>query len=762
MIILVTKHHEYYNKTFNTKLYTDLLVVDITTGLKMYKDKLKGKRQVCLDVEANGLDPYIHKVVGLGIKVSNYRFIFDYECTYSHKSEILLPLKNKMVIGQNLKYDMKMLHINSRTAFNKVYDTMIAEQRLYMGTKESKGLAALTYKYCGESMAKDERMTFVGVNPETFRFTMGQLRYLVGDLDYLETIRDKQRKLIRQFSMEFLIYGIEFPLLEVVANAELEGFEVDKDLWLENVIKEEENNYNILCELDEIFRELRDSCDYERRYFIPLISTNKYNNPRAKPDIFGNINKKKVYVQEDLFGEVSATAFKTKAKVYANNINWTSPKEVQYIAGALGINLPTDYSSEVPSIGVNSFKLIKSTNYFKLGKNRLVEYLENSTLPDKERRFLELIKKLNASTTSLGTFGRAFLEKRNPITGKFHTIFRTCSANTGRFQSGGGSHEPDKYNAQNIPAQPGYRKPFSADKAKYNILTADYSGAELIVMASHAQDFKLIELSKGDMHTHMGNKMYRAVYAHRARELYNSVNGNRTAYTTFQIQTLNEKYKDYVQKSKSYEIDPSMRKGCKPMTFGSIYGMYGKKAEATMEGLHKGEGDIAIGAIKEEIPRTFKMVENASAFAKRNGYVIHNDRTNSRRWFPVLVDLNNHLLDERQNFRIIAKELSEARNTRIQGTQADFVKEATVVVNKHINKCKLVSKDKPIILSWVHDEFVIAIPHNTELAEPYRYEDAIFTDLVDMIKDLLVRVANRYLKGVEISADVKIEPTWIK
>lgn len=762
MIILVTKYKEYYEKSFNTKLYTDIRIFNEVEGLEVFRNKVRGKTRVCLDVEATGLDPHLHQVVGLGIKVSDYKFIFDYEVTKLHSVEILSLLKKKLVIGQNLKYDMKMLHNNNRVVFNKVYDTMIAEQRLFMGTKDSKSLASLTAKYCGESMAKDERITFVGVNPETFRFTIGQVRYLVGDLVYLEQIRDKQRKLIRQFSMEFLINGIEFPLLEAVANAELEGFEVDKDLWLENVTKEEEHNYQILCELDEIFRKLRDKCTYERGRFLPIISSNKFNNPRAKPDIFGNINKKKVYVQEDLFGEISATAFKTKAKVYANNINWTSPKEVQYIAGSLGIALPTDFSSEIPSIGVNSFKLIKSTNYFKLGKNRLVEYLENTTLDDDVRRFLELIKDLNASTTSLGTFGRSFLEKRNKVTGKFHTIFRTCSANTGRFQSGGGRFETDKYNAQNIPAKLGYRIPFSADKTKYNILTADYSGAELIVMASHAQDFKLIELSKGDMHTHMGNKMYRAVYGHRARNLYNTVNSNRAAYTPFQIQTLSKEYKDYVDKAKNYVIDPSMRKGCKPMTFGSIYGMYGKKAEATMEGLHKGEGDIAIGAIKEEIPRTFKMVEDASAFAKRNGYVIHNTRTNSRRWFPVLVDLNNHLLDERQNFRIIAKELSEARNTRIQGTQADFVKEATVVVNKHIKKCKLKDGAEPIILSWVHDEFVIAIPINTVLAQPYKYEDAVFTDLVDLIKDLLVRVANRYLNNVTIAADTQIEQTWVK
>lgn len=562
MIIFVTDYKDYYIKSFNLKLYNDIRVVSKEEGLEIYKNKLKGKRKVCLDVEANGLDPYVNKVVGLGIKVSNFKFVFD---TTNDYITIVSLLKNKLVIGQNLKYDMKMLHNNGKVMFSKIYDTLIAEQRLFMGTKDSKALDALIGKYCNKIILKDVRNSFIGVNPDTFRFSISQLRYLVGDLEYLEEIRNKQRKFIKQFSMEFLINGIEFPLLEAVANAELEGFEVDSELWIKNVQAEEEHNFEILCKLDNIFNKIKETSNYNNGYFKSIVSSNRFKNKREKPDILGNLNKKKLFMQQDLFGEMSTLSTKVKGKVYENNIKWTSPKEIQLIAGALGIALPTEYGSEIPSIGANSFKLLKPISTFKLGKGRLVEYLEDASIPLLERELLETIRDLNASTTNLGTFGRAFLEKRNPVTKKFHTIFRTCSANTGRFQSGGGVKESDKYNAQNIPAKLEYRIPFSANKEHYNILTADYSGAELIVMASHAQDFRLIELSKGDMHTHMGNKMYRAIYGHRAWNLYNSA--KQGTYSSTKLAEMNKVYKEYVDKAKNYTIAKEERKGCKPMTF---------------------------------------------------------------------------------------------------------------------------------------------------------------------------------------------------
>ena len=110
---------------------------------------------------------------------------------------------------------------------------------------------------------------------------------------------------------------------------------------------------------------------------------------------------------------------------------------------------------------------------------------------------------------------------------------------------------------------------------------------------------------------------------------------------------------------------------------GVVYGLFAKKAGKTLN-ISTEEGQIVINTIKREIPKTIKMVENQSAFAEKYGYVIHNNRTNSRRWFPILIKQIKKEVDKDTHFIEISEALSAARNSTIQGTQADFVKEASV------------------------------------------------------------------------------------
>lgn len=761
MIYFITEHYKEYQSKIDTVIHPDIRVISPSLGIGIFTDKVKGKKKVCLDVETNGLDPYSNDVLLTGIKVSNTVYIIDSTINIDNYIDLI---KDRLIIGQNLKFDIKMLHKNGEVQLRKLYDTMVAEQRIFMGMSQSNSLAEIVQRYLNIFLPKEDQTSFIGKSKESFRASVGQLKYLERDLIYLEAVRAKQIKFIKQYSMEFLLYGIEFPLISIVANAELEGFVLDTNSWLETVKLEEQNNYKILCELDEIFKELREFANtYGGTSFLNQLQGGKYDNKRNFPTLIDHIDSKKNFKMLDLFGNITVVDKRktSKAVLYPNNINWSSPKEIQTIAGMLGMNLPMEKGYEVPRLNPVSGALVYPTNTFKLGKDRLHGYLEEENLSELEVKFFKKYIEFNASSTNLQVFGRNFIEKVSPVTGRIHTTFRTATANTGRMQSGGGKREPDKFNAQNIPALENYRIPFSADKEHYDILTADYTGAELIVMASHAQDFKLIEISKGDMHTYMGNRMWRRVFRYRAKDKYDEAKELKFSIDRADYLKIVQDYKALVKKAVHYEIDPSERKGCKPMTFGTIYGMYGAKAEKTMK-LHKGEGNEAIAAIKEEIPKTFAMVEAASAFAKANGYIIHNSRTNSRRWFPVLIDRLKGVIEEKANFGFISKAMSEARNTRIQGTQADFVKEASVVLDKVYNRVKLTHEYRPKILSWVHDEFVIKLPINKELAEPYYYEGKEYTNLVDLTMDILVLVANRYLNNITISCDYKIEKTWIK
>lgn len=197
--------------------------------------------------------------------------------------------------------------------------------------------------------------------------------------------------------------------------------------------------------------------------------------------------------------------------------------------------------------------------------------------------------------------------------------------------------------------------------------------------------------------------------------------------------------------------------------------MYAKKAGASLNVI-KEEGQIVIDTIKAELPATFRMVEQASQNAKKFGYVIINDRTNSRAWFPNLIKLLKGQITEKDNFMIISEEMSAARNIRIQGTQADFVKEATVVLKKYFVKNNLNVQ----ILSWIHDELVFRIPKNldgvSDKWKAHKENVSLYSPLtgnthdnvVSVIKEIMEEVANRYLVNVKIKVDVNVEPYWTK
>ena len=82
------------------------------------------------------------------------------------------------------------------------------------------------------------------------------------------------------------------------------------------------------------------------------------------------------------------------------------------------------------------------------------------------------------------------------------------------------------------------------------------------------------------------------------------------------------------------------------------------------------------------------MVEARSAFAEKYGYVLHNDRTNSRRWFPALIKQIKGEFNKKDNFLDISEELSAARNSTIQGTQADFIKEASIAFKPVVKRIR--------------------------------------------------------------------------
>ena len=775
MIYFVTNDAS-YQTSIDTRLFPDITIIPEEGAFDLFF-KLIGKQKVlALDIEATGLDAYTTTPLLYGIGTKTIQFMMDW--TVDIKPYIVyLKRQNKVILGHNLKYDIKLVKTNTGIMLHRIYDTMLAEQRLWMKSGYLFAYAELVRRYLGKAIIKSTRNEFIGVNIDTFKINASHLYYLRGDLTDLYDIRKKQRVFMKKFKMEFLIYGIEFPLAPIVGLAELEGFVLNKDKWLARIKAEQDELLEVELALDEEVRRLRDFVEVNELYKTHnpkyLLAGNKFNTVRTHNSMYDMFKADGTTTTENIFGEMMThqqlTGLKKKIVKNPNNINYSAKKEIVFIFAALNQPMITPNEQfSVPQLS-STGKLVGSINTYTIKEDFLQKYLlqkPNTIMKD----FIELKIKHSKLEKAITTYGESFITKLNPVTGKLHTAFRQCDAATGRFQSGGGAKEPDKPNFQNIPAKLAYRECFTVEEG-YSVITADYSGAELIVMASHAQDFKLIELSEQDMHSYMATKCWRNVFGHRAKQLLNLFTKNPGAKKP----ALTEEYNKNVELYRTYTITKEQkdkRTAFKPLTFGTIYGMYPKKAGASLDIIPE-EGKVVIDTIKSELPLTFRMVEKASTDAENQGYVILNERTNSRAWFPYLIRQLKGEVNKQTHFKEISEELSAARNIRIQGTQADFVKEATVALYKILSKAYVDST----ILSWVHDEIVIKIPkyldgysqewidflaHNPKFTLTSPITGKEYDNLPELVKEVLEEVANRYLCNVKIQVELETKPNWIK
>jgi DNA polymerase I-like protein with 3'-5' exonuclease and polymerase domains len=775
MIYFITNNVENYKKSFNN-VFTDIIILPEKQGKQLYYQILGKIKVQALDLEATGLDAYIAQPLLYGLGNKQHQFMFDWTINITDIIEHIS--KHKIItLGHNIKYDIKLIKTNTNILLTRLYDTMVCDQRLWMKSGYGWSYEELVRRYCNTVVVKSIRNEFIDVNIETFKINPSHLYYLKGDLVNLFDIRKKQRAFIKKFKMELLIYGIEFPLISIIATAELEGFVLNKEKWLNRLQKEKDRKLEIECKLDDIVRELRDFKSHHKLFkdIDPkvILGGSKYNNSRKHNPDYDIFNADGTTTEINLFGEIAShkdiTGVKKKVNFIPNNINYNSSKDVIFIFAGLEEPLIVSGTEnfEVPKLNTK-LQIIGGVNRYTLNGDLLEKYL--LLKPDSiMKEFIELKIEHAQLITAIGTFGESFINKLNKVTGKIHTTFRQAFAATGRLQSGGGKREPDKVNFQNIPSNPEYRQAFTVDE-NYSVTTADYSGAELIVMASHAQDFRLIELSNSDMHSHMATKCWRNIYNYRVGQLFKLFSKS----PTYKTPTLLTEYDKNRALSKEFTVtkaNKDLRTQFKPMTFGCIYGMYPKKAGTSLNVI-KEEGKVVIDTIKGEIPLTFEMVERASAEAKAKGFVILNDRTNARAWFPTLIQLLQGKIKEDDNFIKISGEQSEARNIRIQGTQADFVKEATIILVKHFIKLKL----DITILSWVHDEIVFKVPRYLD-GRSDEYNDYInkqkltltssltgkqYNNTQDLIKDIMINVANRYLKNVTIDVEIETHDYWTK
>lgn len=510
MIYFVSKQQS----LFESENYKSLSIEESIEMIKSWKIFM-------FDTEGTGLDCHIAKVLLMQFGKMDKSIQIVVDCTTVDPLLYKEVIEQGFLVGQNLKYDAKML-MAIGIFIRKCYDTMIAEMLRYFGfpripvspeeyeeqkydfpyhiktTKATKNkpsttyyelsfaLDALGYKYIGVNIDKSIRgkIKYIGITEDV-------IVYGANDVIYLGDIMDAQIEYFKSIkAMKAL--QIECSAVLPLAYFEYCGVKLDSEKWM--------NIYHRNC------IDLQKTTDALNTFVVNL----------------GNRKFIRDAIQLDLFQEVD-TSNKSKC-----NINWSSTDDVVPLLKFLGFNTKgwnKEKKEETESKGADLVKKQKNIN------------------PE----FAELYLEYSRLDKLCSTYGPQYTNAINPITKRIHTEFRQLDTVTGRLSCGsqkqnedlatlkrlplkptkGHSEEVCAYpQIQNLPNTNEVRSCFIAEEGN-DFISIDYNSEESRLLASLSGDKGMLEVfEKGyDMHSYVAwliypDKIPRNVDIRDIKELY--------------------------------------------------------------------------------------------------------------------------------------------------------------------------------------------------------------------------------------------------
>lgn len=203
---------------------------------KLFIKKLMQQPSVCFDTETTGINPITAELVGIAFSwESGKGFYMPFPEDRNEAQELIELLRpffeNEAIekIGQNLKYDIKVLAKYNIEVKGKLFDTMIAHYLINPDMRHNMDVLAETYlNYIPISIT--ELIGKKGKNQLTMREVAldKQTEYAVEDADITLQLASHFRNELTEANTKKLFDEIEIPLVQVLAGMELEGINLDK------------------------------------------------------------------------------------------------------------------------------------------------------------------------------------------------------------------------------------------------------------------------------------------------------------------------------------------------------------------------------------------------------------------------------------------------------------------------------------------------------------------------------------------------------
>ncbi|MFW5645108.1 MAG: DNA polymerase I, partial [Bacteroidota bacterium] len=226
------------------------------------REQIYMKKWLCFDTETTGLDPYLSELVGIALSCEKDKAYFYYHKGQSNNN-LFLAIKdiiedpNVLKIGQNLKYDIRVLKRYDIYCQGKLFDTMVAHYLLQ--PEQRHNLNMLSEHYLKYSPVKIEAL--IGPKGKKQK-TMNDVAleelvyYACEDADITFQLYEIFVKELKENNLSKLAYEVEMPLVYVLAEMEHNGVKLDTHalkeyaLILNKELKEIEQKIYDLAEVE--------------------------------------------------------------------------------------------------------------------------------------------------------------------------------------------------------------------------------------------------------------------------------------------------------------------------------------------------------------------------------------------------------------------------------------------------------------------------------------------------------------------------------
>jgi DNA polymerase-1 len=225
--------------SFKTIKSTDHFYQFIETALarKLLINKLLKQRSICFDTETTSIKALQAELVGISFsweKGKGYYVVFpvNQEETQQMLNEFKPFFENETIekIGQNIKYDIKVLSNYNIKVKGQLFDTMIAHYLINPDMRHNMDILAETYLNY-QPVSITSLIGKKGKNQLSMRDVdlATQCEYAVEDADITLQLKEYFQNELTTSNLTKLFNEVEIPLVNVLASMEIEGIRIDKD-----------------------------------------------------------------------------------------------------------------------------------------------------------------------------------------------------------------------------------------------------------------------------------------------------------------------------------------------------------------------------------------------------------------------------------------------------------------------------------------------------------------------------------------------------